>query len=81
MINGVTEMRVKVEGGYIIATASCDPEYTGIDVEFEPDNSDKESERLSNPRVLLEKPIGEDIRAILWTDSQTEDYTQEVRFE
>lgn len=44
-------------------------------------NSDKESERLSNPRVLLEKPIGEDIRAILWTDSQTEDYTQEVRFE
>lgn len=57
MINGVTEMRVKVEGGYIIATASCDPEYPGIDVEFEPDNSDKESERLSNPRVLLEKPI------------------------
>lgn len=81
MINGVTEMRVKVEGGYIIATASCDPEYPGIDVEFEPDNSDKESERLSNPRVLLEKPIGEDIRAILWTDFQTEDYTQEVRFE
>lgn len=56
MINGVTEMRVKVEGGYIIATASCDPEYPGIDVEFEPDNSDKESERLSNPRVLLENP-------------------------
>ena len=27
MINEVTEMRVKVEGGYIIATASCDPEY------------------------------------------------------
>lgn len=30
MINGVTEMRVKVEGGYIIATASCDPEYPGL---------------------------------------------------
>lgn len=81
MVNGVTEMRVKVEGGYIVATASCDPEYPGIDVEFEPNERGKDGEKLSNPRILLEKPAGEKIRAILWTDSQTEDYTHEIHFE
>lgn len=81
MVNGTTEMRVKVEGGYIVATASCDPDFPGIDVEFEPDERDAASEKLSNPRILLEKPAGEEIRAILWTDSQTEDYTHEIYFE
>lgn len=81
MVNGTTEMRVKVEGGYIVATASCDPDYPGIDVEFEPDECGDNGEKLSNPRILLEKPAGEKIRAILWTDSQTEDYTHEIYFE
>lgn len=81
MANENTEIRVKVEGGYIVAIASCDPEYPGIDVEFEPDERDETSEKLSNPRILLEKPAGEEIRALLWTDSQTEDYTREIHFE
>lgn len=46
---------VKIEGGYLRADASQDPNYPGIDIEFV---ADKEADDcLSRPRILFEKPL------------------------
>lgn len=79
MANSMMEMRVRVEGGYLVATPSYDDNYPGIDVEFQPDKKIGE-DVLSLPRVLMEKPVGERIRVLAWTDSATEDYTKEITF-
>ena len=47
------EIKVRVEGGYIRANASSDPDYPGIDIEFVPDNYNGET--LSIPRDMLNK--------------------------
>lgn len=44
-------LKVKAEGGYLIATAAPDPEFPGIDVEFVEDDANVEGTR---PRVLFE---------------------------
>lgn len=80
MANSMMEMRVRVEGGYLVATPSYDDNYPGIDVEFQPDEEIGE-DVLSLPRVLMEKPAGESLRALIWTDSATEDYIKEIVFE
>ena len=49
----MNEIRVKVEGGTLVATASPDPDYPGIDVEFIPDNDSGFG--VSTPRVLFER--------------------------
>ena len=72
------ELKVKVNGGYIRATASEDPNYPGIDVEFVAD--DDVGENLSRPRVLFEKPIDGDLRALIWADTNDEDYSEEIIF-
>ena len=79
MANSMMEMRVRVEGGYLVATPSYDDNYPGIDVEFQPDEKIGE-DVLSLPRVLMEKPAGERIRVLAWTDPATEDYTKEITF-
>jgi len=73
------EIKVKVKGGYIRAIANSDPDYPGIDVEFEPDNYN--SETLSTPRVLFEKPADYKLRALIWDDADNEDYTKEIVFD
>lgn len=71
-------LRVKVEGGYLYATISGDINYPGICVEFVAD--DDIGETLSRPTALMEKPIGEDLRVLIWSDENDEDYTTEIEF-
>ena len=71
-------LTVKVEGGYLYATVSGDIDYPGICVEFVADGDIGES--LSRPTVLIEKPVGEDLRALVWDDKDDEDYTTEIIF-
>ena len=71
-------LKVRVEGGWIVATVSCDTEYPGIDVEFVAD--DDKGLNMSRPRVLFEKPLGGELRALAWEDKNSEDYTTEIEF-
>lgn len=70
---------VKVEGGYLYATISGDTNYPGICVEFVAD--DDHGECLSRPTVLMEKPIDDKLRALVWDDKDDEDYTTEIIFD
>lgn len=72
------KLRVKIQGGYLVATPSCDPDYPGIDIEFQPD---KEGPLYTLPRVLMEKPAGKNLRALVWADPASEDYTSEINFQ
>ena len=71
-------LRVKVEGGYLYATISGDIEYPGICVEFVAD--DDIGEALSRPTVLIEKPVDDDLKVLVWEDEDDEDYTTEIKF-
>ena len=71
-------LRVRVEGGYLIATESGDTDYPGICVEFIAD--DMRDDALSIPSVLIEKPVDGDLRVLIWGDEDDEDYTTEVKF-
>lgn len=71
-------LTVKVEGGYLYATISGDINYPGICVEFVADGDT--GEYLSRPTILMEKPVGEDLRALVWDDKDDEDYTTEIVF-
>ena len=71
-------LRVKVDGGYFYATISGDVDYPGICVEFVAD--DERDDALSRPSVLIEKPIGDELRVLIWTDEDVEDYTTEIKF-
>ena len=72
-------LTVKVEGGYLYATISGDIDYPGICVEFIAD--DENDEDVSRPTVLMEKPVGEELRALVWEDKNDEDYTAEILFD
>ena len=72
-------LKVTVEGGYLQATVSGDINYPGIWVEFVAD--DDTEEKLSRPTVLVEKPVGEELRALVWSDEDNEDYTTEIIFD
>lgn len=72
-------LNVRVAGGYLAATASPDPNYPGIDIEFVA-NNDK-GEYASRPRVLFEQPIDSDeVRVLVWGNKNSEDYTDEINF-
>lgn len=71
---------VKIQGGHLVATESQDTDYPGIDVEFVPDSDN--GEHASRPRVLFEKPVEDgELRALVWDDKNSEDYTNEITFE
>ena len=72
-------LRIKVEGGYLYATISGDIDYPGICVEFVADNDNGED--LSRPTVLMERPVGDKLRALVWDDKDDEDYTTEIIFD
>lgn len=71
-------LKVKVDGGYLYATISGDVDYPGICVEFVAD--DDVGEFLSRPTVLIEKPVDDDLRVLVWSDEDDEDYTTEIKF-
>ena len=75
----MNSLKVKVEGGYLYATISGDIDYPGICVEFIADEESEES--LSIPAILMEKPIGEELRVLVWGDKDVEDYTAEIKFD
>lgn len=77
---GTESLTVKVNGGHIVATASPDPDYPGIDVEYVADNDI--GEYLSRPRVLMEKTFdSENVRALVWAEKDKEDYTDTFEFD
>ena len=69
---------VNVDGGIIIARKSTDSNYPGIDVEFVADKENPEN--LSRPRILFENPKNCELRALVWEDCNSEDYTNEIVF-
>lgn len=77
---GTQKIVVKIQGGHLVATETTDPDYPGIDVEFVSDSDN--GEYASRPRVLFEKPVEEgELRALVWDDKNSEDYTKEIIFE
>ena len=71
-------LTVKVDGGYLYATISGDTDYPGICVEFVADDDIGES--ASRPTVLMEKPVDDELRVLVWDDENDEDYTTEIKF-
>ena len=71
-------LKVKVDGGYLYATIGGDVNYPGICVEFVAD--DDVGESASRPTVLIEKPVDDDLRVLVWSDEDDEDYTTEIKF-
>ena len=74
----MNNLQVKVDGGYLYATISGDDNYPGICVEFVAD--DDTGEALSRPTVLIEKPVDDELRVLVWEDEDDEDYTTEIKF-
>lgn len=72
----MNEIRIKVKNGYLRATPSPDPNYPGIDIEYISDNDT--GQHMSRPRVLVEYPENDTLRALIWNDPQSEDYTKEI---
>ena len=68
-----------MDGGYLAIDKSRDPDYSGVDIEFVPDN---EKELLyTRPRVVIEKPKGEKLRCLIWNNKSSEDYSDKIIFE
>ena len=77
---GTQKIVVRIQGGYFVATEASDPDYPGIDVEFVSDSDN--GEYASRPRVLFERPVEDgELRALVWDDKNSEDYTNEIIFE
>lgn len=71
---------VRIQGGHLVATEATDPDYPGIDVEFVSDSDN--GEYASRPRILFEKSVEDgELRALVWDDKNSEDYTNEIIFE
>ena len=72
------QIKVRVKGGNLVASASRDSAYPGIDVEYVPDVD--EGEQASAPRILFEYPEDGELHALVWTDKDKEDYTHKLGF-
>ena len=77
------EIRVEINGGYLVATASPDSLYPGIWIEFIKNDELKNPDAVTNKMVLVEQPLytnyGKgDFRVLLWEDEKNEDYTTEI---
>ena len=70
-------INLKVEGGLLRIVVNDDPEYPGVDIGFIPNFDDGKT----YPRILMEKPVGEKLRAFVWADKNSEDYTEKIEFE
>jgi hypothetical protein len=69
-------IKIRVKGGYIVASISGDIDYPGIDVEYVAD--DDKGEMASRPKVLIEYPKDGCLRALVWNDPHNEDYADEI---
>ena len=64
-------------GTFDIVTNGYGDEYPGVDVEFTPNNY---LERTSCPRILFEYHPEKGLRALIWNNPNSEDYSDEIRF-
>lgn len=76
----MNEIRVKVEGGVLVATKIPDEHYPGIDIEFIPDN-ENDDDPTTRPRVLFERPQGGTLAVMIWGDRKSEDYSDKIIFD
>ena len=72
-------LEVKLPNGTLVAEKALDPDYPGIDVEFVPDH-ESEGVLSTRPRVLVEQPIDDHLRMLIWDNPEKEDYTEEINF-
>lgn len=70
-------LEVRLPNGVLRATPSTDPAYPGIDVEFIADNENTND--LSRPRVLIEQSEDTPLRALIWNNPRSEDYSEEIK--
>ncbi len=68
----------KISKGYFRTNVSPDLEYPGIDVEFVAE--DDYGQTMSRPRIIFEYPNDGELRVLIWTDCDKEDYTEEIFF-
>lgn len=73
------KIEIKTEKGYFDVVGFDDEEYPFVDVEFI-SNSDS-GQNLSRPRILFEYTENQGLRLLIWSDPNSEDYTEEFRFE
>lgn len=73
------KIEIKTEKGYFDVVGFDDEEYPFVDVEFISDNDS--GQNLSRPRILFEYTESQGLRLLIWSDPNSEDYTEEFRFE
>ena len=71
-------LRVPVKGGTLVAAPTPDPDYPGICIEYVAEEPDANA--VSDPCVLVEYPNEPDsaLRALVWGDPKSEDYTEAI---
>jgi hypothetical protein len=79
---------IPIKNGYLDIRVSQDPDYPGLDIEYISNNEAKvPREQIgTRPRVVIENPKPDDdkedvLRALVWGDKGSEDYTDEVVFD
>ena len=72
---------VPIKDGHLDISVSQDPDYPGVDMEYISDKEDKISDDglYIRPRILVENNENV-LRAVVWGDCQSEDYSDEIGF-
>lgn len=72
-------IRFQTEHGTWDIMESADPDYPGLDIEFEQDNVDKQPP-FTKPRCVIEFPNAscDKMRILIWANPNSEDYTNEI---
>lgn len=71
------KIAIRLQNGWLVATASQDLDYPGIDIEYVADLDN--GQNLSRPRVLVECPKEtNELRALIWDNPNSEDYTEDI---
>lgn len=80
MLPGVN-YTVPIKDGHLDISVSQDPDYPGVDVEYISDKEEKISDDglYIRPRILVENNENV-LRAVVWGDYQSEDYSDEIGF-
>ncbi len=72
---------VPIKDGHLDISVSQDPDYPGVDMEYISDKEEKISDDglYIRPRILVENNENV-LRAVVWGDYQSEDYSDEIGF-
>lgn len=72
---------VPIKDGHLDISVSQDPDYPGVDMEYISDKEEKISDDglYIRPRILVENNENV-LRAVVWGDCQSEDYSDEISF-